>query len=171
MNKLIKKILILGGIFLIAAIAFLWMTRGSKEEQTIDYGVMEEASLPIVSMSAEGYAINTLYGYVNEMGASYVQESLTPLAADRRLPVTIETCGNEIRKIRYEIRSLDGEELVEAIDITDWETSDGKVQAILPIQDIIRKETEYSLRLTLETDLHNAVYYYTRIIEDVTLHT
>ena len=112
MNKLIKKILILGGIFLIAAIAFLWMTRGSKEEQTIDYGVMEEASLPIVSMSAEGYAINTLYGYVNEMGASYVQESLTPLAADRRLPVTIETCGNEIRKIRYEIRSLDGEELV-----------------------------------------------------------
>ncbi len=171
MNKLIKKILILGGIFLIAAIAFLWMTRGSKEEQTIDYGVMEEASLPIVSMSAEGYAINTLYGYVNEMGASYVQESLTPLAADRRLPVTIETCGNEIRKIRYEIRSLDGEELVEAIDITDWETSDGKVQAVLPIQDIIRKEMEYSLRLTLETDLHNAVYYYTRIIEDETLHT
>lgn len=62
------------------------MTRGSKEEQTIDYGVMEEASLPIVSMSAEGYAINTLYGYVNEMGASYVQESLTPLAADRPSP-------------------------------------------------------------------------------------
>lgn len=171
MSKIIKRILILGGIFLVAAITFIILFWKKTPEQTVTYGVMENATLPVVTLEAEGVAVNTLYGYLGEMEASYLQESLTPLAENRELPVQIETYGRRILGIRYEIRSLDGEELIEDIALEQWEQQDDKVRAVLPIQDIIREGREYGLKLTLTTDQHASVDYYTRIVRDSSLHT
>ena len=170
MNRLIKRILILGGIFLVAAIAFLWFTR-EPEDEAINYSAMESASIPVVTLEAEETAINVLYGYVADMEDAYVAESLTPLAEDRRLPITIDPYGNAIKGISYEIRSLDGSNLVEEIALEQWETVEGQIKAVLPIQDLIREGTEYNLKLTLNTDRHGSVDYYTRIVRNGSLKT
>lgn len=171
MGKTVKRLIILGGIFLVAAIAFIWLSWGEERQTEVVYDVIEDATLPVVTLEAEGVAVNTLYGYLGDMQASYLQESLTPLTEDRKLPLTIDTYGNQILGIRYEIRSLNGEDLVEEIAIEQWETQDTQVLAFLPIQDIIREGTEYGLKLTLTTDRHAAVDYYTRVMRDSSLHT
>jgi hypothetical protein len=81
MNRLIRRILILGGIFLFAAIAFIWFSL-EPEEESVDYRAMESASIPVVTLEAEETAINVLYGYVADMEEAYLGESLTPLSED-----------------------------------------------------------------------------------------
>ena len=136
MNKIIQRFLILGGIFLVVAIGFLWFSR-EPEKENIDYQVMEKASIPVITLEAEGTPINTLYGYISDMEDAYMAESLTPLAEDRRLPVTIDPYGSTLKGIRYEIRSLGGDNLVEEIDIEKWDTVDGQIKAVIPVQDLI----------------------------------
>lgn len=170
MNRVIKRIFILGGIFLVAAFAFIWFSR-EPEEESLEYRAMESASVPVVTLEAEETAINVLYGYVSDMDEAYLGESLTPLAEDRRLPITIDPYNNAITGIQYEIRSLDGSNLVEEISLERWETVDGKVKAVLPIQDLIRQGTEYRLKITLHTERHGAIDYYTRIVRNSNLKT
>jgi len=39
MNSTLKKIMVLGGVFIVAVIAFIWYT-GHEEETAVTYGVM-----------------------------------------------------------------------------------------------------------------------------------
>ena len=76
--------------------------------------VMEETTLPLVAMEFEGSPVNPLDGYVEEMHIPSMRDTNTPVPERRKLPFSIEACGNEIRSVEYEVRDLSGENLIES---------------------------------------------------------
>ncbi|MFR5602433.1 MAG: hypothetical protein ACLTKI_08900 [Lachnospiraceae bacterium] len=163
MNQTIKRICILLGIFVMAvAVYFIWNINRSGDTNTV-YTTMEEAKLPVVYMEMLGKERNISHGYTQDMG-ELAGDSLTILPADRKLTVQIRENTEGISGIRYEVRSLDGEHLVERTSLENWETLEDSIQAELPIQNLLTKDQQYLLTLFLNVENAGEVRYYTRIL-------
>lgn len=163
MNQTIKRISILAGIFVIAVlIYFIWNINTQNHTDTV-YTTMEEPQFPVVYMEMFGEEMNLLRGYAQEAQQA-AGDSLTILPEDRQLRIQIRESGDKVSGIRYEIRSLDEERLVERTALTDWEETDGALTAVLPIQNLLERETQYQLKLILETADQEEIRYYTRIL-------
>ena len=165
MNRLAKKIGILTVIFLLAiAVYFMWNQRNTEKNEVMVYTSMDEASLPVVYTQMYGRNMNLLHGYVQDMGQTVSREALTVLPQDRNLNLGIEDYKGSITGIKYEVRSLDLSRLVERTSLSKWDQEDGTVKASLPIQNLLTKDKEYLLILTLDTSENGTLYYYTRIM-------
>ena len=92
-----------------------------------------------------------------------MRDTLTILPEDRKLAIHIEDYDGEITGIYYEIRSLDLDRLVERTQVETWETTENGVRAELPIQNLLTREQEYLLSLSVTTSENGTIGYYTRI--------
>lgn len=128
------------------------------------YTSIKDAGLPVVYVEMFGKEMNGMNGFQKDDPASAGRGSLTVLPEDRSLPVHIEDLNSKIKGISYEIRSLDGERLVERTALDSWTQEDGQVKAVLPIQNLLAKDEEYRMTLTVLTEGHPPAYYYTRIV-------
>ena len=164
MKKSVLRVFVLAVVFLIALGGyFAWSFLNTEKEFTV-YTSMEEPKLPVVYAEINGVDLNAMHGYMQDMGSAAASDSVTVLPADRKLPIRIETYGNMIAHVSYEIRSLDRSHFIEKTDITDFETAeDGSVSAVLPIQNLINENTQYLLNIQIDTG-ENTVNYYTRIL-------
>ena len=165
--KLIKRAAILAGIFLAAVGVYLVVTWNHADEAETVYTFMEAPSLPVVFAEMENGEANRLAGYRQEMSASVARDSLVVLPEDRRLPIRIREYGAAPLSVSYDIRSLDGERLIERTQLDGLDGlagGDGVSTATLPIQNLIARGTEYLLHLQIETELHGEVHYYTRLL-------
>lgn len=159
-----KKIGILFIIFITAiAVYFIWNQQEVKKQGPLVYNAMAAAALPVVYAGMYGQEGNILHGYTQDMKQAAARDSLTVLPEDRTLTVKIAGYGSSINGIGYEIRSLDLQRLVEKTDLTDWNTENGTATAVLPIQNLLAKDREYLLILTVHTVEKGEIYYYTRI--------
>lgn len=161
MKKIFTRMVILGFIFVAAVAAVFFVTR--KKEEDAVYMVMEETTLPLVAMEFEGSPVNTLHGYVEEMHIPSMRDTITPVPESRKLPFSIEACGNEIRSVEYEVRDLSGENLIESRSCDSLSTEGDITRGELLFQDLLAKGTEYVLVLKVKTGGQDAVRYYTRI--------
>ena len=103
---------------------------------------MAGATLPVVTLTYADEEINELHGHTAQMNAVYMRDSITPLDKSRKLPVSIETFGNSIDKISYEIRSMDRKRLVAEADVKNFKAEDKQVTANIKIQNIIEEGEE-----------------------------
>ncbi len=126
---------------------------------------MPEATLPVVYMLEDGERINELHGYTEEMDASSMRDTITPIDTDGVLSVSIDSYGYKIQSIGYEIRSLDTTRLVQQSEAENLSEEDGVVTAELPVRNLLSEEEEYLLILTV-TGSGQPCYFYTRIIEE-----
>lgn len=165
MNKTMKKAVILAVIFVVAVILYFTLNRGNRNQEGNVYAAMEGATLPVAYVSMYGRDMNCMRGYRQDMGQAAVRESLTILPEDRALNVRLTDYDGTILGIRYEIRSLDLQRLVENTRLESWEEGEDGVNAVLPIQNLLTKEREYLLRLEVDTEQHGTTYYYTRIMQ------
>ena len=164
MRKILKKAVILLVVFILALAGyFAWSVLKQEEDGTV-YTSIEDADLPVVYMEQFGREMNCLYGFVEDNSRRAGRGDLTVLPQDRRLNVVFEDVDSRVKGIQYEIRSLDGERLVERTVLERWETQDGTVRAQLPIQNLLVSDREYRLTLTISTEEHPEVHYYTRIM-------
>ena len=108
MGKVLKKILILAGIFLVVAIVVFFLLTRDREGDTVSYEAMEPATLPVVTLTVEDQEVNVLYGYTAEMDEAYMGETLTPLPEGRKLPVTIASYGTTVSGLSDEFRRREG---------------------------------------------------------------
>ncbi|QNM04353.1 cysteine peptidase family C39 domain-containing protein [Qiania dongpingensis] len=161
MKKILKRLLVLVIVFVAAVAAVLFFTR--KKKQEVVYAVMDSASLPVVTMEFEGSAVNTLHGYAGAMEASYMRDTITPIPQDRKLSFQVDTYGNTVKGIEFEIRSLDGANLIETKSCDSYSGDSETVRGEIVLQDLLNAETEYILILKLKTDKWDSAYYYTRI--------
>lgn len=125
---------------------------------------MSEPTLPVVSFLYAGFETNEMHGYVNPVDTGYFNEHISPLLPGRKASVKIDTFGTSIDKLRFEVRSTDGERLIENTDIFNYLTNGNEITADIVLKDLYEKDTEYSLALILTTGSGREIYYYSRII-------
>lgn len=167
MRKGAFKAAVLLIIFIAGILIFGRLTNHTNEDLTME---MEEATFPVISLYQKEQEINKLYGYANEMDAAYMRDTITPIAADRKLPITIQTYQTVVDAISYEIRSLDAERLIANAEVNTYEEKRGRIEAELEIQNLLSAGEEYLLVIQLESG-SDVIYYYTRIMEASDFHT
>ncbi|MDO4328831.1 MAG: hypothetical protein Q4C66_05795 [Lachnospiraceae bacterium] len=164
MKRVLQRLGILFVIFIAAGAGyFYWMQNRTSRGDTL-YISMEEGSLPVVYMDMLGREMNCLHGYVQEMADAGLRGSLTVLPEDRNLNIRIARCQGNVTGIYYEIRTLDQSRLIERTSVEGWTSAEDGVRAALPIQNLLSRDQEYQMTLTVDTDSEGAVRYYTRLI-------
>ncbi len=161
MKKVISKLAVCIVVFVITLFVSSSIYNKGNEELTAS---MEQASLPLVHITAKGIAYNCLHGLKQEMDGSFFRDTITPLEEGRTLSFVIDKYGNEIRSIRFEVRSIDGTRLVERTKVNDYREDDSSIQAAVTIKDLIEPGVEYNWILLVESE-GETIRYYTRIID------
>ena len=165
MNRLIKRIGILSAVFIAAiAVYFIWNQKNTEKSDVMVYTSMDEASLPVVYTEMYGKKMNFLHGYTQDMKQAVSREALTVLPEDRSMKIQISGYNGSIDGIEYEVRSLDLDRLVERTTVDKWDQGEDGITASLPIQNLLTKDKEYLLILSLNTSGNGTLFYYTRIM-------
>ncbi|ADL06503.1 hypothetical protein [Lacrimispora saccharolytica] len=165
MNRLMKKIGILSAVFVTAiAVYFVWNQKNTEKSDVMVYTSMDEASLPVVYSDMYGRKMNLLHGYTQDMKQTVSREALTVLPPNRSMNIQISDYKGSIQGIEYEVRSMDLGRLVERTTIDQWDQGEEGVTATLPIQNLLAKDKEYLLILSLDTSGNGKLLYYTRIV-------
>nr|MBQ8253488.1 hypothetical protein [Lachnospiraceae bacterium] len=162
MGKTIIKSIYAAIVFIAALLLIDHVTNKGNMDITAE---MSAATLPTAHILRADEKINALYGYVSEMDVRFMCETLTPVDInDRKLSLVVETYGNQITDISYEIRSVDGERLIEDSVVDDFIQADGKVSVEIVLKDLLDANQEYSFAMkTTDTD-GREIWFYTRII-------
>ena len=85
MGRIIKRIVILAGVFVAALGVYFITAQNAMDKSEAVYTVMEEPSLPVVYTSMFEGEENRLAAYRQEMRQTVSRESLTVLPEDRQL--------------------------------------------------------------------------------------
>ncbi|MCB6416326.1 hypothetical protein LI221_14905 [Faecalimonas umbilicata] len=152
MKKQWINIGVLTGVFIAAVIVFSYLTNRGNDNMTADLGT---ATLPTISFSCDGYDVNPLTGYKQEMDIATMRDSVTPVTANQ-LVMNIDAYNREILSAGYRIYSLDGQQM-----LYENVMEDVKAQMTLPIEaGTLTEERMLVVELEVESE---EVYYYTRI--------
>lgn len=167
MKKAIIKGILLGVIFM-AALALISriMNQGNTDMTT----EMREASYPVVSMSAEGYRVNSLHGYAEGMDTAYLRDTLQPVGSDRKIEVHLDTYGRDIAQLSFEVRNLSGDRLIESTEVETYEREGDAVDFGITLKDLIEYDTEYMLVFLVTPKESGPIRYYTRIVLSDSMH-
>lgn len=131
---------------------------------------MAKSSLPLVYMQYKGIDMNPLHGYVEEMKVTAVRDTLTPIATDREVNIKVQTYGAKVSDLYFEVLTIDGSKSLENTKITNYKTQEGYITASFMLQNKIRMNQEYVLKIALRIG-EEYVHYYTRIVQQDSLHT
>ncbi len=161
MKDILTKILGFAVIFAVSIMVISsFMNRGSTD-MTVD---MEKASLPVVAIKMPGGTINRLYGYTGEVDVSKIRGCITQLDEKRGLSFIIRKYGADVNGLYFEVRSMDGERLIEKTRIKDVKDHPDEIEGSLKVKDLIDENTEYSLCIGFPDGKGRDVRYYTRVI-------
>lgn len=167
MKKAILKGVLLGIIF---AAALMLISRIMNQGNTDMTTEMREASYPVVSMLTEGHRVNSLRGYAESMDGAHLRDTVQPVGGDRRLDVRLNTYGSGIAQIAFEVRSINGDRLVESTEVEEYEQNDTAIDFSITLKDLIEYETEYMLVFLVTPVDSNPIRYYTRIVLSDSMH-
>lgn len=162
-KRKLYRYLILLWIFLVALLVYSVHYFRSMEKSNTVYSSLSEARLPLLYVEKEGRILNEMYGFMQDMGRSSSEDSLTVLPADRQLRMSVEERNSSIASIQYEIRSLDLTQLIERGSVTELSRDGERLQFQLPIQNLIEEGQQYLLKLSVDVGEHS-IFYYTRIV-------
>lgn len=156
MKKRLINAGVLAGVFILAVIIFSYVTNRGNNNMTADIGT---ATLPRITFSCEGYGVNPLIGYTQEMDLTTMRDTITPVM-NQQLRMKVEAYDNTVSKIQYQVRTLDGAE-----KLADGTAEYNKDGVDLSFDNSILTE-ERVLVIVLTVDKKD-VYYYTRIVNPV----
>ena len=167
MNKIWIKRAVAVLVFVVSLfVVDFFMNRGTSEI-TMD---MPKATLPVVSVLADGHKINTMYGYSSKREEAYTKDSITPISDDREITLVIDTYQANIDSVAYEVRSIDGDRLIEGSDITVLQKMPDKIRFTIQLKDLTEENQEYAFVTILTLEDGEKVYFYTRFIQNEKLY-
>lgn len=167
MKKVLLRIAILfvifvGGVFVFSSMMNEEITETSRE--------MKEAALPVMCIDHNGYKINQMYGYTQEIQQETLREGLVPLTTNREISVSYVSYDNEIDSVTYEVTNLIDGTVLENAKIGNFKADGEYMTAAFTLQQPILMNQEYGLKFTLHMG-SKAVNYYTRIVQRASLNT
>ncbi len=167
MNKIWMKRIVAVVVFLISIFVIDLIMNRATSEITMD---MPKASLPVVSVKVDQHKINTMYGYTSKREEAFTKDSITPISSDREITMVIDTYEADIKSVAYEVRSIDGERLIEGSELATLQKMPGKIQFSIQLKDLTEVNKEYAFVTILTLEGGDKVYYYTRFIQNETYH-
>lgn len=162
MKKAVWKGIICVVVFFATMMTVSALMNKGNTDMTVE---MRRATFPLIYMTQNGNRVNCLHGYAQEMQGSTMRDHITPLENGRRLSFVVDKFECEVKHLSFEVRSVDGERLVEATDIYNYREEDDELTATITVKDLIEENTEYNLILILEDQYGRLIRYYTRIIQ------
>ncbi len=145
--------------FVVLLVAIIVISRFANGDNADMSAPMGKATLPVVTLSSGGREINPLHGYISEMDLSYLRGTIMPIGANREVHVKINTYGTDVWSPYFEVRSINGDSLVESTNITDYREDSNRIEGSFQLKDLITAGTEYMLVVAIDTDLGTARYY------------
>lgn len=121
-------------------------------------------SLPIVRMQTGEQQYNELHGIVGETDITFQRDTMTVVGIDRELDFQVELFDSHIRKLAIEVRSCDGNRLIENTEIQDYQLNKRTIQVNTNIKDLIEPDTEYALIVVITDENDREIRYYTRLV-------
>lgn len=161
MNRVWIKRAVAVVVFLLSLFVLDFFMNRENTDITMD---MPKATLPVVSIMSDQHRINTMYGYTSRRKEAYVRDSITPISEDRKITVMVDTYQADIDTVAYEVRSIDGDRLIEGKDITVLQRMSDKIQYSIQLKDLIVENQEYAFVTILTLEGGEKVYYYTRFV-------
>ncbi len=144
---MVKKIVIRAGVltavFIAAVILFSYLTNRSNTDMSADMG---SATLPQITFSTEGYTVNTLSGYRQEMDIPTMRDTITPVT-NSQLDIGISAYDADVTELSWQVYTLDGEEMLQEDTVSSPEDT---VTVQFDAQDVLAGERV--LRITLQAD-------------------
>ncbi len=162
MKKTVIKGVYLTVIFLAALFGVSAVMNKGNTDMTVEMG---EASFPVITMRIGEYQVNRLHGYAKDMDTSYLRDTLLPIGSRRNVSFTVDTYGKEIEALSFEVRSINGERLVESTEIENYKETEGQLECEITLKDLISENKEYMLIIFLTPEGKDTIRYYTRIIQ------
>ncbi|MBD5520183.1 MAG: hypothetical protein HDR03_03005 [Lachnospiraceae bacterium] len=162
MKKTILTGIYLVVVFIAALFGISAVMNNGNTDMTMEMG---EATLPIVTMKIDEYQVDRLHGYLGSMDTSYLRDTILPIGEDRNISFTVDTYEKEIDTIAFEVRSINGERLVESTEVENYNEINNKIQCKITLKDLISANEEYMFVLMLTPTDENIIRYYTRIIQ------
>ncbi|MCR4617821.1 MAG: hypothetical protein K5669_06510 [Lachnospiraceae bacterium] len=160
-RKNLIRIVVLIVVFIATLIVASRILNRDIDNITMD---LEPATLPVIDMVRGDFLYNKLYGYTGKRDVTETAENLTVLGDERNLSFRVKTYGNEYESILYEVRSSNGERLIEFGEVEDIKKSGYYLTANLSFKDLLTKDVYYSLELTFNGPEDKSVYFYTNIV-------
>lgn len=162
MNRNWIRRIVIAVVFFVSLLIFSIVLNQGNTDMTVE---MSPASLPTASILIEEQKINKMHGYVQRMDVATIRDSLTPIDGDREISFEIDLYGQEMQELRFEVRSVDGERLIEDTRVTDYIRTEDAVRATVNLKDLIEENMEYNFILVVTLKDGREVYYYTRVIQ------
>ena len=161
MKKTLIKLAVFVSVFVITLVIGGSIMNKGHNNMTME---MASATLPVVMVERDGVRYNELHGYTRVMDTASMRDTITVLDEGRVFHIQADTYGRNITGLAMEVRSIDGERLVERTEVRDYAVRGNALTARLVLKDLIERDTEYSVMLELKLDEEQPVYYYTRVI-------
>lgn len=139
-----------------------------KKSSTQSFEEMAQASFPVVRVEGSGGSYSDLYGFTDQMETRSVRNTITPLNEERELMLSIYTYGHTIDEVGYQIRSLDGEHLIDDVKVETAKTGE-TISIPLKLTNLLEENTEYTLIVSLNTE-QETLRYFNRIIYGKDMH-
>lgn len=163
MRKATLRWMVIIATFIIAlVISFIFLNQGTTD-MTID---MSEPSLPVAYINIDGYKVNEMHGYTTRMDSSTLRDSVTPIGEDRAVSFVIDKYGAGISGLSVEVRSADGNRLIEDTPIILYNDYNNTLETTVFLKDLIDEGREYNLTLVLKLSDGRSVFYYTKIVQN-----
>ena len=162
MKKKIRHAFLLILLFAAAVVGILYYT-SYRNRKIVTSSVMPASFLPMVEFDEGDLCRNILQGFTTEPDADSLHGLITPLSDKRQLTIRIRPCGAEIRQVIYQLRSLDGKDLVEDGILTGFSEENGEMSKELQLANLMEDGREYLLILRLDLP-DTTARYYSRVI-------
>lgn len=162
MNRNWIRYSVIALVFFVSLLIFSIVLNQGNTDMTME---MAPASLPTAAILIEDQEVNEMHGYVQRMDTATIRDSISPIGKERELSFRINLYGQELKELRYEVRSVDGQRLIEDTHVTDYAKNDDVILASVNIKDLIDENVEYNFILIVTLKDGREVYFYTRIIQ------
>lgn len=166
MRKGLMKLFVFTATFLLTLVTVSKLMNKDHDNLTME---MAPASLPLVTMVMDGMEYNRLHGLTAATDIAFQRDCITVLGENRNTGFIVDTYGQDVKGIFIEVRTIDGERLIEDRQINDFTVDGERIRGDIVLKDLIEKEKEYTLILLLETQ-EGRVSYYTRILWSDNVH-
>lgn len=166
-KKSVLKGITFGMTFFIALIVLGQVINMGNTDMTAE---MSGATYPLIRMELAGQSYNELQGYAKAMDIAYMRENITVLDENRNTGFTLLKYGNEIEKIWFEVRNVDGSRLIEKTEVTEYQEEEDSIVASITLKDLIETNEEYALIFFVQTGRGQTVRYYTRVVWSTEYH-